>query len=96
MKHPSAHQQLFVTQCGGLSASWARAAQEEARQDADRAARPPESRQRRRLLPGRLAGLVCVACVAGILMLGAAVLPVDPKVAQLPRALAGDAVRSGA
>ena len=71
MHHANPHQQLFNTQCHGLSAVWARAAVQEARDSrAGLPTRPADARWK-----GRAA--LAVACAAGVLVMWLIVSPSD-------------------
>jgi hypothetical protein len=103
MNHPNAHQQLFSTQCGGLSSCWARAAREEARQAAhglpDAANGPAAARGSRFSRLGTwagVAGLAFVAGATGMLALWVSALPLDAKAAQPGHAQAASIARTPA
>ncbi len=97
MNHPNAHQQLFSTQCGGLSSCWARAAREEARQathgETDSACASVAYGRSRLGRWGTWAGVAGLACMAGLLVLWASALPLDATAGQPAHAQAAPIAR---
>ena len=103
MNHANPHQQLFNTQCGGLSSCWARAAREEAREAAHRAVDEPDAvpashgkRAGRLGSVASVAGLAFAAGAAGLLVLWMSALPMDAKASAVDQAQAVSTVRSPA
>ena len=94
MHHAKPHEQLFNTQCQGLSEAWARAVVQEAR---DSRASPLPRRagarltRRAALRVGCSAGALVVACSAGVLALWLWVLPAQSAGSALS-SWAGDSV----